>query len=363
MADDRITLREITLRRVHIPLLTPYRLSYRVFEAFEPIIVEVRDGGGRSGWGEGHIAAGSSAETQDGGWAFCRAHAENAVGRPAAEAKAAIGQTLDQSPVAATAMLTAIEMLEDSALLRIQHEARLPLLVPINSLDPEGIRAEVERRLEEGFRTFKVKVGTDVDADLARVFSIQEAASGRAALRLDANRGYGREDGCRFAAALDADGIALFEQPCAAEDWDANAAVARASTVPLMLDEPICGLGDIERAAGIEGIGLCKVKLKRFGSLERLERALDRIRERGMEPVLGDGLAGEVGCWMEACVARSTIRNAGEFNGFLKSDVRLFEEPLVVEAGALVLGPGPAPRLDRARLAAHTRKTERFAAA
>jgi hypothetical protein len=34
-----------------------------------------------------------------------------------------------------------------------------------------------------------------------------------------------------------------------------------------------------------------------------------------MEPVLGDGLS-EIGCWMEACVARTTIHNAGEFNGF-----------------------------------------------
>jgi hypothetical protein len=35
-----------------------------------------------------------------------------------------------------------------------------------------------------------------------------------------------------------------------------------------------------------------------------------------MEPVLGDGLGIELGCWMEGCVARTTIRNAGEFTGF-----------------------------------------------
>ena len=44
--------------------------------------------------------------------------------------------------------------------------------------------------------------------------------------------------------------------------------------------------------------------------------------------MLGDGLSSELGCWMEACVARVTIRNAGEFNGFLKPKVRLFAEPL-----------------------------------
>jgi len=54
----------------------------------------------------------------------------------------------------------------------------------------------------------------------------------------------------------------LFEQPCHSDDWDANASVAKVSTVPIMLDEPICGLDDIERAADIPNVGFCKLKLK-----------------------------------------------------------------------------------------------------
>ena len=183
--------------------------------------------------------------------------------------------------------------------------------------------------LGQGFRTFKVKVGKDVDADLERVAVIQKAVAGRATLRLDANRGFNREDGIRFAAALDPTGIELFEQPCDSDDWDANAAVAAASTVPLMLDEPICTLADIERAGGIPGVRLCKLKLKRFGSLERLYEGITRVRDCGMEPVLGDGLGSEVQSWLEACVARTTIRNAGEFNGFLKPKDRLLDPPLI----------------------------------
>ena len=59
-----------------------------------------------------------------------------------------------------------------------------------------------------------------------------------------------------------------------------------------------------------------------------------------MEPVLGDGISSELQCWMEGCVARHVIRNAGEFNGFLKPKVRLFAEPLRFEAGALMLAAG-----------------------
>ncbi len=59
-------LGEVILRKVCLPLIRPYVLSYRTFDEFEPIIVEVRDGNGRVGWGEGHISPGSSSETSRG---------------------------------------------------------------------------------------------------------------------------------------------------------------------------------------------------------------------------------------------------------------------------------------------------------
>ena len=356
-------LQEITLRTVRLPLIRPYVLSYRTFTEFEPIIVQVRDSDGRVGWGEGHISPGSSTETRNGGWAFCREHAAAVIGKNAHEAKAIISAHVGASKVAATALLTAIEMLEDHPLLKLDREARLPLLTPFNSSAPDEIGPEVERRLEEGFRTFKIKVGKDPADDLRRVHTIQRAIDGRATMRIDANRAFSESDACRFAASLDPSGIELFEQPCRAEDWDANAHVAEVSTVPVMLDEPICELADVKRASTIPNVGFCKLKLKRFGGLDLLREALDAVNGAGMESVLGDGLSSELCCWMEACVARVTIRNAGEFNGFLKPKVRLFAEPLHFTAGELVIPPGFRPVIDPDVLAAHEIACERFAPA
>jgi L-Ala-D/L-Glu epimerase / N-acetyl-D-glutamate racemase len=356
-------LHEIKLRTVRLPLIRPYVLSYRTFNEFEPIIVEVRDSDGRVGWGEGHISPGSSRETREGGWTFCREHAAAAVGRDTNEAKAAIAANVDASKVAATALLTAIEMLEDHPLLTIDREISLPLLTPFNSSAPEEIEREVEQRLEDGFGTFKIKVGKAADDDARRVKAIQRAIAGRATMRLDANRAYSEADACRFAASLDPSGIELFEQPCRAEDWDANARVASISPVPVMLDEPICELADVKRASGIPNVGFCKLKLKRFGGLDLLRQALDAVHQFGMDCVLGDGLSSELGCWMEACVASVTIRNAGEFNGFLKPKVRLFAEPLRFVAGELVLPPGFKPTIDAEAFAAHEITCERFAPA
>jgi L-alanine-DL-glutamate epimerase-like enolase superfamily enzyme len=310
--------------------------------------VEIEDSEGRRGFADGHVSPGSSQETREGAWDFCLSRIPRMLGASAPEAKELLLRDFAQSKVAVTAMSCAIESLQQSPFLQVETGAKLPLLVPVGALEPAGIAEEIERQTARGFTVFKVKVGKDVEADLARVRAIQSAAAGRATLRLDANRAFNREQALAFVKKLDPAGIDLFEQPCDADDWDANAAVALASPVPLMLDEPICTLADIDHAAQLKNVGYCKLKLKRFGSMELLAQGLQRVRANGMRPVLGDGLGSEIHNWMEACVARSTIDNAGEFNGFLKHPDKLFTQPMAFERGAIELPVGYAPELDRA---------------
>jgi L-alanine-DL-glutamate epimerase-like enolase superfamily enzyme len=268
----------------------------------------------------------------------------------------------EANPNAVSIVVAALEMLEENPVLRVASETRVPLLQGLSATTPGAVSAEIETILAQGFGTIKVKVGFDVEQDLALVRAVQRATAGRARLRLDANRGFDRDQGCRFASSLDPADIMLFEQPCDADDWVANAAVAAVSRVPVMLDESIYGLADIARAAAIPGVGFLKLKLKKAGGLDRLKAALERIRALGLEPVLGDGVSTEINCWMEACVARLTIDNAGEMNGFLRPKGRLFKNPLEFERGAIVLPAGYAPELDPEIVAAHCVAEERFAA-
>jgi L-alanine-DL-glutamate epimerase-like enolase superfamily enzyme len=110
---------------------------------------------------------------------------------------------------------------------------------------------------------------------------------------------------------------------------------------------------DIERAAELRAARYIKLKLMKLATIDRLEAAIARTRALGMQPVLGNGVACDVGCWMEACVAARTIDNAGEMNGYLKARDRLFTQPLPFDGGDIVLEPGFAPRLDAQRLARH----------
>ena len=352
---------DVSIFLAEIPLVTPYKVSRRVFHAFDPVVVRVRTSDGREGWSEAIASKGYSEEGPEELYDRCTAFAATLPGQKLEQARASIDDRFGKWPAAATVFRSAFDMADGHPLLQIEHETRVPLLEPVHEMDVNMLPEAIERLLEQGFETLKVKVGFDVDADLVRVSAIQKALAGRAEIRLDANRGFTQADGERFASSLDPTGIQLFEQPCASDDWSANAAVARVSNVPVMLDESIYDLDDIDRAAEIPGVGFVKLKLKKMGGLDLLKDGLDRIRSHGMRPVMGDGVATDICCWMEACVARVTLDNAGEMNGFLKLKNQLFAEHLVFDNGDMVLPAGFHPRIDEDNLKRVTTRKERFA--
>lgn len=337
-------LKKLTLRRLQLPLTVPYRLSLGALEAFDTILVEAQDGDGRTGIGEATLLTGYTDETIAGSWQLTCNLAQQIAGIETAAAKERVLALHAQAPFTVTALATAVEMLEGSPLLEVRQPTPVPILGVVNA--KQDVAGEIETLLAAGFNTLKVKVGFDVVHDLAHVAAIQRALRGRARIRLDANQGYDRAAACRFAASLDPAGIELFEQPCDAHDWDSAAAVAKVSSVPMMLDESIYGIDDITRAAELQAARYIKLKLMKMGSLAGLAEGLQTIRDCGMEPVLGNGVACEPGCWMEACVAAQFVTTAGEMNGFLKPRQRLFSAPLEFGNGAIHLKPGYAPAID-----------------
>ena len=348
-------LAQVRITRLRVPLKAPYRLSFRPVEHFDTIVVECESQDGATGLGEATVLTGYTEETIEGSWRAAGEISGRLKNLEIREAKAQLAPLARKLPFTVTAFATALEMIEGNSYLSPQEEQAVQLLAGINEKEDDKARAEFERFYGEGYRTFKIKVGFDVGKDLAHVRTVQRLAKGRAKLRIDANQGYSAGQGVAFVRELDPADIELLEQPCRAGDWESHMAVVRAAKVPMMLDESIYGLEEIERAANLAAARFIKLKLMKLGSLEALGAGLERIRSLGMHPVLGNGVACDLGCWMEACVAARHIDNAGEMNGFLRARAGLLTEALEVRGGALILKPGFAPRLRASPYVVETR--------
>lgn len=339
---DAGSLTRIDLWRIAAPLVRPYRLAFGEQTAFDCLIVRVTDREGRRGWGEAALLPGYTDETGDSAWAFASGFAPRLLGG----SHEAVTATLDALPpgraFSGCAFRTAIEHAAGHPVLAARGPAWLLAGVNTKPSEPAALAAEIEGHLGAGARTLKVKVGWDVAADLAGVALIRSIVAGRARLRIDGNQGYTAQEGVAFVAGLDPEGIELVEQPCRAGDWGAAVAVKRAAAVPVMLDESIYGLDDIRRAADLGCADIIKLKLMKMGGLDRLIAGLSLIRDCGMGTVLGNGVATDLGCWMEACVAAAGhVGTDGEMNGFLRARDRLLTPTLRTEGGAVVLDGRP----------------------
>jgi len=346
-----IYLDRIELDLLKVPLKTPYKLAFANVEAFDTLMVTVTLSDGRSGVGDATILTGYTEETLAQCWQAAQAIGPELLGKPLAAIDDLLSGWRVENPFTVTALGSATEMAAGCATLQAAP-ASVPILAILNETEPADIEAELERLLGAGYKTIKVKVGWNVESDLARVRFIQETLGARAAIRLDANQGYSQEDGCRFASNLSPESIELFEQPCAAGDWNAAVAVKRVAGVPMMLDESIYTMADVEKAAALDAADIIKLKLMKLGSIERLEKALARVKDLGFGAVLGNGVATEVGCWMEACVAAKMLTTAGEMNGFLKPRRGLLSRALTVSEGSIQLDRAFAAQLDAEAIAA-----------
>ena len=339
-------LERVDLYRLAVPLTTPYHLSFGDVHAFDTVLAVLTDSDGRSGIGEATVLTGYTDETIASSWETARALAGAVIGRPLAEAMTRAVDAGREAAFTATAFATAIEMIEGAPVLDSTVPRVIPLLGTINEIAPEAMAANIESLLAKGYRTLKIKAGLDPAADAARIRRAQSIVAGRALLRTDANQGFTASQARAFAAEVPPAGIELLEQPCAAGDWDAHMQVVPGCPLPLMLDESIYAEADIDRAASLHAAAFVKVKLMKFVTLARLAFAIRRIRAHGMGAVLGNGVATDLGCWMEACVAADEIVTAGEMNGWLKQRRALVRNPMQVEGGAIRLPAGYRPEVD-----------------
>jgi L-alanine-DL-glutamate epimerase-like enolase superfamily enzyme len=133
------------------------------------------------------------------------------------------------------------------------------------------------------YAVLKLKLGSD--DDLARVAAVR-AARPDARLYVDANAGWSPEEAVQRVQALAPYGLEMVEQPVPQHDIAGLGYVQAHTDVPVVADESVQTLADVEAlaAAGVRGINL---KLMKVGGLAPCLKMLRRGRELGLRVMLG----------------------------------------------------------------------------
>ena len=88
------------------------------------------------------------------------------------------------------------------------------------SYTPAELEAQVVEWKQLGLSAMKMKVGTDPDADVARVRTVRKAAGDDARVFVDANGAYSRKQALEKTEQFDEWGVSWFEEPVSSDDLE-----------------------------------------------------------------------------------------------------------------------------------------------
>jgi len=329
-------LTELRAHRVRVPLVGHFTTAVRSATELETVLVEAVDSDGRSGWGEAPISRVTRLSTEQAVASIQGPLAALVLGRTAATTGTS---TAGPSAGELDGVLAGLEHSSEPAAARMAVDCALHDLaaqqsgltlgaylggtgsgaaapatgVPAATVEtdmtlsvapPEELAAKAAVHAAAGFRCLKVKLDARMDV-LASMRAVRAAAGPDVVLRIDANQAFDAGTAIRIIRQLEDAGleIELAEQPVPAGDWAALAQVSAAVDTPVMADESLWTLADLERLLEHRAAPLINIKLAKSGGLRHGRRLLERARAEGLGVVIGCMLESPVGIAAAASLA------------------------------------------------------------
>ena len=307
------TIERVEAEALSLPLHTPFVTALRRATTAESVVVRVTDSDGRVGLGEAPQNWQVLGSSVAGSVACLEGPLRDAVlGRSSdpVETWPLIDRAVAGNGAAKAALDCALHDLTGQGVLTNRRElvgddqpqatgVALPTVVTLPVGEPHEIAEAARARVAEGFRTLKLKVGTDAATDVARVRAAREGAGPDVELRVDANTGWDCFEAVRVIRALEDAGVGvqLVEQPVGRRDLRGLAHVRRHVDTPVMADESVFDLEDLVELVRHDAVDLVNIKIAKAGGLTpALELArIARAHELGVS----------VGCMLESAVGVS----------------------------------------------------------
>src|SRR5690349_19135877 len=145
---------------------------------------------------------------------------------------------------------------------------------------------EIRGRLDEGYRTMKIKVGgAAIPEDVKRVEAAIKVVGSSENLAVDANAGFDRRRALAYAKALAPFDLRWFEEPCDPLDYALLADVAREYEPPLATAENLFSTQDVQNLLSYGGMradrDIIQVDVPQSYGIAQFARTVAMLESRG----------------------------------------------------------------------------------
>ena len=360
-----LTIRRIDAIPVALPLKVPMKMSAETITAAQNLLVRIEAADGTVGWGEAASAPTMTGDTLGGLVAAVREHlAPMLTGRDAREWDS-LRPTLHRALLGNGGAHSAVEM----AVLDLTGRATGKRLVDLvahprrNGVRPMWLLgnktadedvAEAHRRQKEGFDFFKLKIGVKPLAkEIAIAFAVREALP-KTPLCADANCGLTLAAARAYIDRTRKARLMFVEQPLAYDDVEGLKKLARATKVPIGVDEGIHSFADIATSAKA-GAGGVSLKLIKLGGITAAIKAGKLCQRLGLSVNIAAKIAessiSSAAALHLACAVPKADWGVSLTHFYLAEDI--VRRPLALKDGLVALpdSPGLGIEVDEAAVA------------
>lgn len=322
-------------------LQKPYVLSFTTVKHIESVWVFAEDDAGIKGIGEAVPLFGYGSEHLETIEEVLGGIRQELVGASQDRWFARLEEIGKRYPFAASAAATALDFITWHGAIPTVHPIRL--VYPIGAKGrTKDVASQVESGLAQGYRHFKMKVGSALKNDIrSSRFVLQEYVGKDVTVRFDANQAYSLEEAVTYCSALEdliGDGMLWIEQPLDKDDWEGMKILCRRVSCPLILDECIYNEDDVARAKDVGCTGI-KLKLFKHPGMNACLRLARAAYHCGLQVIMGNGVASDIGNLCEALVISSApglFAEGAECNGYVKLMSNIAFPHLAFRSGSLV---------------------------
>jgi L-alanine-DL-glutamate epimerase-like enolase superfamily enzyme len=284
---------KITVYHIDLPLEHPYWLSggRLKFERLDATLVKLETDAGLIGWGEG----------TPWGHTYVPAHGPGIRAGIETMAKVLIGldprcvldveRAMDMALPGHLYAKSPIDMacwdiagqaagLPIADLMGGGSRTPRPIASSVGAKTIADTRAVIDRYRQRGYVAHSVKIGGDVERDIARITDVESIRREGEIVLYDVNRGWSRQQALRVLSSVEGLKV-MVEQPL--ETLDDIAAIAPLHATPISVDESLVTLQDAARIAR-DGIAtIFGIKLNRVGGLTKAARMRDIALAHGID--------------------------------------------------------------------------------
>ena len=345
------TITRIDIYKMNVALHEPFVIALGTSYRAENLLVRVHTADGLCGLGEGSPLPTINGETQSIAFDAAETLARLMMGKDPSDIEGRVAEmnaALPHNTSAKSALDCALyDLLGKRAGLPLYAllggtRRRIRTDFTISITPPPEIAFKALAVKERGFRSIKLKLGTNRRDDEARVRLVREAVGDGISLSVDANQGWSAATAVSVLNEIDRYGVEHCEQPVPAWDHQALKAVRDVSPIPIVADEACFDHHDAYALARASAADMFNIKLSKSGGIHTALKIAAVAESAGMCCMVGCMLEARIGIAASAHLAAARpVINYADLDGILLHSQDPFAGGLTVEGDELVLSDAP----------------------